>query len=265
MAQRASNASKPAAEWLRRLHPLRVQFELFSDKNPWMAPVGDMAEIVRKNRQPAPADNPFLALQKTGSDGIVVGLDIWRDLIETIAEQTFLAAYGSPVLQAAVGIDPADTRPQRKAGKDPLHRQLVEARVAELKSRIANGGVLEGAVRALIYAGMPRGSAEERGFEAIRRMRADHDEVKRTSLAAFKAVVREQYSILLLDSEAAVGAIPTLIPGAEARRKSVAAVRDVLSAAGEISGEVAERLDRIARLLEVKPMRGAAASPSVAA
>jgi hypothetical protein len=83
---------------------------------------------------PAAADHPFLALQKTFSDGIVVGLDTWRDLIETIAEQTFLVVYGS--LQAAVGIDPADTRPQRKTGKDPLHRQLVEARGTSPADRV---------------------------------------------------------------------------------------------------------------------------------
>jgi hypothetical protein len=35
--------SEPAAEWLRRLHPLRLQYELLSDKNPWLAPVTAMA------------------------------------------------------------------------------------------------------------------------------------------------------------------------------------------------------------------------------
>src|SRR5215204_6241530 len=31
--------SAPAAEWMRQLHPLRLQYELFSDHNPLMAPV----------------------------------------------------------------------------------------------------------------------------------------------------------------------------------------------------------------------------------
>ena len=53
--------SEPAAEWLRRLHPLRLQYDLLSDENAWMAPVAAMAEEVRENRQPAAADNPFLA------------------------------------------------------------------------------------------------------------------------------------------------------------------------------------------------------------
>jgi hypothetical protein len=224
-----------------------------------------MAQAVRENRQPAAGDNPFMAVQETVSEQIVAGLDAWRDMIEAVAERTFLTVYGNPVLQAAVGIDPADTRPQRKAAKMPLHRELVEARMAELKSRIAAGDVRHGAIRALLYVGMPRGSVDERGFEAIRRMRADQDEVKRPTLAEFKALVREQYSILLLDQDAAVASIPALIHGAEARRKTLAAVRDVLRAAGEIDGQVAVRLNQITRLLGLEPKRLAGASASVAA
>ena len=117
--------SEPAAEWLRKWHPLRLQYELFSDRNPWMAPVGAMAEAVRKNRRPASPDNPLLNLQKTFSDGIVAGLDAWRKFNETIAEQLFLTIFGKPGLQAAVGIDPVSTQPLRKAGRTPLHRELV--------------------------------------------------------------------------------------------------------------------------------------------
>ena len=257
--------SEPAAEWLRRLHPLRLQYEVVSDEIPWMAPVAALAAAVRENRQPMAADNPLLQVQEAASVSIVAGLDAWRNVSETIAEQTFLAIFGSPALQAAVGIDPADEGPLRKAGKSPLHRELVESRIAQLKARVAAGSVEEGAIRALLYVGMPLGSVDERGFEAIRRMRGIRLGAKRSTLAEFKRTVHDQYFLLLLDPEAAVAAIPVLIPDAESRRAAVATVSKVLSASGEIAGEVAERLQRIARLLEVKPMRPAAASPSVAA
>ena len=45
--------SAPVADWLRRLHPLRLQYELFSDENPLMASVKAMARAVRENRKPA--------------------------------------------------------------------------------------------------------------------------------------------------------------------------------------------------------------------
>jgi Protein of unknown function (DUF3141) len=245
--------SQPAAEWLRRLHPLRLQYEVVSDKNPLMASVAAMAQVVRENRRPAAADNPFLALRETVSDAFVAGLNAWRDAIETIAEQTFLAIYGSPALQTAVGIDPAGTRPLRKAGKSPLHRELVESRIAQLKTRLAAGSVEEGAIRALlyIYVGVPGAAIDERQFEAIRRMRGIQDGAQRPTLTEFKRMVHDQF-FLLLDQEAAVAAIPALILGAEARRRTFSAVQQILNVTGDMSEAVGQRLERVARLLSVE-------------
>src|SRR5512132_3777321 len=251
--------SKPMAEWLRRLHPLRLQYELLSDKNPWLAPVAALAQAVRKKRQPAAADNPFLAAQETVAEQIVAGLNAWRDGVETLAERTFLTIYGNPLLQAAVGIDPAGTRRQRKAAKMPLHDELVETRIADLKSRVATGDVREGTIRALLYVGIPRAAVDARGFEAIRRLRAVRYDVQRPTLAEFKRMVHDQAFILLLDQEAAVAALPALIPDAKSRRSTLAAVRQVLGAGGEITGEVAQRLQRIARVLGVEDAASASA------
>jgi Protein of unknown function (DUF3141) len=255
------------AEWMHRMHPLRLPYEIFSDANPLAAPIESMATWVRHYRTPTAADNPFLALQESASQQIIAALNAWRDLRDNFVEWTFLTVYGSPALQAALGIDPADTRPFRKAGKDPMHRELVEARVAELKSRISTGGLLECAIRGLIYVGMARGGPDPRGFEAIRRIRQDYPAASRLTLAAFKAMVRDQFFMLLIDPEAAVAAIPALLPPeADLRRKAFSAIKSVLSASGEITGEAAERLARIAQLFEVeagRPLRKVIAPPTV--
>ena len=71
------------------------------------------------------------------------------------------------------------------------------------------------------------------------------------TLSQFKAMVREQFFLLLLDQEAALAAIPKMLPeDVDLRRKGLAAIREVLSASGEISGEVGERFAEIARLFE---------------
>jgi hypothetical protein len=70
-------------------------------------------------------------------------------------------------------------------------------------------------------------------------------------LAAFKEMVREQFNILLIDSDAALAAIPSMLPSdAEARRVAFGLIRTVLSARGEMSGEDTKRLDEVARLFE---------------
>ena len=194
------------ADWLRRMHPLRLQYEMFSDANPFMAQVAAAADRARAERKPADAGNPFLAMQEAVSRQIVTAFDAWRDASEKLAERAFLSIYGSPVLQRAVGIDPqSDERPGR-AGKSALHRQFIEQRIAGLKSRIGEGGLREALVRATLYVAMARGSADERGFETIRRIRLARSETSRLTLAAFKNLVREQFFMLLIDQDAALDA-----------------------------------------------------------
>jgi pimeloyl-ACP methyl ester carboxylesterase len=244
--------SPAIAESMRRLHPLRLQYELFSDANPLMASVKTMADRAREDRKPVSADNPFLAIQESVSKQIVANLDAWRDMTESLSERIFLSIYGSPMLQAAVGIDPADTHPQRKAGNSALHQELLQSRIAELKARIAIGGLRECLVRGMLYVGMARGSADERGLAAIRHLRAVRDDGPRLTLAEFKALVREQYFMLLIDQDATLGAISDLLPpDKDARRKGFAVLRQVLSAPGELAGEAADRLQRIAALFGV--------------
>ena len=166
----------------------------------------------------------------------------------------FLAIYGSPVLQAAVGVNPEAARP-RRPGKSLLHRELVEKRIAELKSQIDKGGLQECTIRGLVYVGMARGFVDERGVAALRRIRLT-EEGSRLTLAQFKAMAREQFFLLLLEPEATLAAIPKLLPADVAeRRKGLAAIRNVLSAAGEISGEAAERLKKVTALFEVNERR----------
>ena len=52
--------SSPMAEWMHRLHPLRLQYELCSDANPAMASVAALAAQVRKGRKPVNAGNPLV-------------------------------------------------------------------------------------------------------------------------------------------------------------------------------------------------------------
>ncbi|MGA7998081.1 MAG: DUF3141 domain-containing protein [Bradyrhizobium sp.] len=237
------------AEWLKRWDTGRMQYEAFTDANPFMPALANAAEKVREQRKPASADNPFIVAQEKASEQIVKALDGWRESQEKLSESIFLAVYGSPALQAAVGIDPAVARP-RRPGKSPLHAELRNKRIAELKSQIDKGGLQECSIRGLVYVGMARGFVDERGVAALRRIRLT-EEGSRMTLAQFKAMAREQFFLLLLDPEATLAAIPKLLPADVAeRRKGLAAIRNVLSAAGEISGEEGERLKKVTELFE---------------
>jgi hypothetical protein len=238
--------NSPLAQWMQQLHPLRLQYELFSNANPMMAPVATMAEQVRNSRRPVAVDNPFVAMQENASRQIVAALDAWRQANETFAERCFFTIYGSPGLQAAAGIDPAGTRPLRKASKHPLHEELLQKRIAELKSRIPLGGLREAVIRGLLYVGSARGAVDERGFEALRRIRRTHGDMPSSE---FKALAREQFFILLLDTEAALAAIPSMLRAdGDKQREAFDLIKQVLSARGPLSDEANERMQRVAQV-----------------
>jgi pimeloyl-ACP methyl ester carboxylesterase len=237
------------ADWFKHWHPLRLSYEAFTDANPLMAPLAKAADQVREHRRPVAADNPFVGLQETMSTQIVNALDAWRDARDSFGERLFLAIYGNPALQAAVGIKP-DSLKERRAARSTLHKELLQKRIAELKSQIGTGGLLECSLRGLIYVGMARGRVDERGVQALRQVRLAEERSQMT-LAQFKAMAREQYFLMLLDPEGALAAIPGLLPpGTEERQKALGVIRKVLGASGEISGEAAERLKRVVTLFE---------------
>src|SRR4029079_19126329 len=139
--------------------------------------------------------NPLVALQEKASQQIVDGFEAWRKLTEARSERIFLAVYGSPALQAAVGIGAAtDVRTLRRAAKSPLHSELLQKRIDELKAGIPAGGLREAVIRALIYAGMKLDAMDERGFEMSRRIRQAHGDLP---LPEFKKLVRDQFYMLL--------------------------------------------------------------------
>ena len=239
---------------MQQLHPLRLQYELCSDANPMMAPIAALADQVRAQRMPVDGANPFVAMQQHVSEQIVTTLDAWRQFSETLAEGAFVTMFGSPALQAAVGIDSADAPPRCKAAKNPLHRRLLDLRIAELKSRISAGGPREAVVRAVVYVGMGRRAVDERGFEMARRIRQAHGDM---SISDFKNMVREQSSMLLIDQDAALAAIPGMLPDQpEIRRAAFSLVTQIAGARGDLSDQDRERLDEITHLFGVAEKTG---------
>ena len=134
----------------------------------------------------------------------------------------------------------------RKAAKSLLHRELLHRKIAEIRSRIPMGGLREAVIRGAVYAGMTRAAIDERGFELTRRIRDAHGEMP---LADFKALVREQFNMLLIDQERALQAIPSMLPpDAKSRQRAFDLVRQVLSARGGMSEAEETRLREVARL-----------------
>jgi hypothetical protein len=241
-------ASTQTAAWLHKLNPSELPYELFSDRNPLMRQIAQLAQQIRQQRQPTAPDNPLLQVQAMLSDGIIAALDGYRDLRDRSVEQIFLALYSAPLLQALVGLRASDEPPRRHPGLEPEQIAFVQQRIAELKARLAEGGLREAAIRGLVYIGLAGPGVDERAFEVLRQMRAGHGEI---TLEEFKRILREQFFALLLDRDGALTAIPQMLPAdAAVRAEALGKIRQVASASGEITGERAERLARIEKLFQ---------------
>ena len=250
--------NEQTAEWLHKTHPLRLQYEFFSDANPFMQPVAKLAEQVRTQRRVASPDNPFVAFQEQMSRMMVTMLQAYGDLRDHTQEAIFHTIYGSPLVQALLDLNATGESPRRRPGREPEERAFVERKIADLKARIGEGGLREAGIRAMIYIDLGDAFVDERGFAVLRRVRTEH---KGLPLAEFKQKVREQFFMLLLDEEGAVNAIPAMLPkDPEEKQKGFTVIREIVLAAGEPSEERRRRLARVAGLFGIEAVKPVAAS-----
>jgi pimeloyl-ACP methyl ester carboxylesterase len=242
------------AELMRSSHPNRLRFGMFADENPFMRPIADWAEMVRGDRRPARPDNPFLAVEHMVSDMITSGLEMWGKARDAATEVFFFNTYGSPVLQAMVGLRADETSVSRRIGRDVAREAAASQAAAHLEQGMDQGGLIEAAVRALIYVRLPEGRVDERGFNALKQIGAELPAAKRVGLVRFKEIVKEQYLMLLLNEERAIAALPKLLPDDRRQcEEALTLVRRVLAARGALPEEGRRRLERIEAMFAGPP------------
>jgi len=238
--------TETSAELMRSSHPNRLRFGMFADQNPFMRPVANWAETVRGNRRPASPDNPFLAFERMASDMITSGLEMWGQARDAVTEAFFFNTYGSPIVQAMVGLHADEASVSRHIGRDVAREAAAKQAAVHLEQQIDQGGLIEAALRALIYVRLPEGKVDERGFAALKQISAELPAAKRVGLTRFKEIVKEQYLILLLDAERAIASLPKLLPSNRRQcEEALALVRRVLAARGALPEEGRKRLERI--------------------
>ena len=86
-----------------------------------------------------------------------------------------------------------------------------------------------------------------------RRIRSVEPAAREMTLPEFKALIREQYFLLLIDEEAALAAIPKLLPE-DPRECSAAFAKllEVLEARGQLTPQETDRLTRLTSLLGIE-------------
>lgn len=234
-------ANDETAEWMRRMHPLRSGYEIFSDQNPLMAPLESAAKTVRENRKPAKTDNVFWQWQAAFSDSIEESLDLYRQTAEDLSEKMFFGLYDNPITQATLGLRASDDPVRPSPGHDPLHLAYVERRIDELRTSMDQGGPREAVIRSIIYVRMPDNAPDERGFAMLNRIQKLY--ASDITLDELKTAIRDQLFMLLLDETRALETIPELLKGYEDEGPQLLKqVQQVVTAKGALPKPLEKRL-----------------------
>jgi pimeloyl-ACP methyl ester carboxylesterase/tellurite resistance protein len=235
-------ASEPAAEFRRRLHPMRLRRTLVSDLNPALLPAATLASVVREARRPAAPDNPFLAWETLWADSVERSIDLMRDWRDAWIETAFHTLYGG---LAALGV----AGNALSASTDPLAEPADPPEVRAALARIAEGTYAEAVVRMLILLADARGGVRRDRLARSNALLTSEPPFSELSTSARQALIREQRAIAAFAPERAVETLPQLLTDATDRTRALAVVAAVAGPAEEMDASVTAMLARFRSVL----------------
>ena len=244
-----SLVTKESAEMLRASHPIRFPFTFFSDKNPMLYGLAQMADVIQKQRQPIGKENIFWQGQEAFSDQVRVNLDALNKIKNETVESLFFSIYGQPLLQSLLGLHGAHSYTKPAPAHDIQLENEKKQKLTEILHEIEIGGLPEAMIRGILYVSHADRTVDEREYNLLLRLRKESNLLPSMSHSEYKAMVRQQYMLLLLDEARAIETIPRLLDRAEGKEKEAfAVIRSVISASGTPSAQEEERLEKLESL-----------------
>ena len=139
-------SNETSAEIGRRLNPMRLEQQIASDRNPWLAWVAPMAEAVRGARLPVAEDSPFKHAERANSELIAASLDYWRDVRDALSEAQFFHTFGVlfPTLHPGSAAADGDAARPGASAPDARDAPLVRDALASIDA----GGYADALARA---------------------------------------------------------------------------------------------------------------------
>ncbi len=244
-----SLVTKESAEMLRASHPIRFPFTFFSDQNPMLCGLSNIASMIQENRQPIGEENVFWQGQEAFSDQVIEGLDNLNKTKNETVESLFFSIYGQPLLQSLLGLHGSHPYTKPTPAHDVQLENEKKQKLTEILHEIKVGGLAEAMIRGILYVSHADRAVDEREYNMLVRLRKESDFFPPLSHSEYKAMVRQQYMLLLLDESLALETIPHLLDHAKGKEKeALAAMRSVMNASGTPSAQEEERLKKLESL-----------------
>jgi pimeloyl-ACP methyl ester carboxylesterase/tellurite resistance protein len=234
--------TEQSAELRRQMNPMRARRYMVSDSNPLMRGLGPMAEMVKANRAPAAADNPFVAMERAWADSVERSIDAWRDWRDSMQETAFHAIYGTMSALNVAAEVPAVDAVAELAGETPDVRAALD--------RIAEGGYAEAVVRMMILMAKARGGVRRSRLARSNTLLTTEAPFAQMTSSARQALIREQTVVVEMAPQEAFDTLATLLPDAESRQRALTTVADVAGPEEELGEPALAMLGRLRGLLQ---------------
>jgi hypothetical protein len=199
---------------------------------------------VRAERQPLAPQNPFALAEAAWGGWAELGLDLFRDSRDMLAELAFHGLWGNPV---AVGFG-ADRARHRDVRDALALRQLPE--VVRAMAEIERGGFAAAVIRMLILLAEARGSVRRDRLDRSSHVLSHDSPFAELGPEARARLIRDQSVICQIDPDAAIATLPKLLPDADDRVRALGVVAHVLGPAEEMEEHTVETLGRLRAALQ---------------
>jgi pimeloyl-ACP methyl ester carboxylesterase len=195
--------------------PMRQERVAYSDLNPLMQPVKELAEQVRADRKPVQADNPFLAMEHLVSESIEQSWNVFRDVRDAMHEMTFHMIYSSPFMRM-IGAEGLAKR--HEAVADNL---LDLPEVRDALEHLEDGGEAEGAIRMLELLSGARGYVRRTRLERELQIFATEEPFSSMDEAKRAKLIHAQSLVVQFAPEKAKDSLPRLLDTPEERERAL--------------------------------------------
>lgn len=241
-----------SAEWIRQMHPLRFTRYGFSDHNPMLKPVKNLAPLVKEFRSPVSKDNLFVQMEKAMSESFIALLDGYRDQRDTVYEHMFKWMYGNPFLRSFIDSvycpDEKDMEAcamEAKPDAEELKKKEKQAQRRKWMSRMKKGGFAEGVVRVMLLMADADQIFDQRELFTAEEMIRGDAVLRKLSPTDFRELVKEQSAILETDPEKAINSLPELLKTEEERRDAYQMAEKIADADSIVIEQEEEILQKI--------------------
>ncbi len=245
-------ATRPVADALGKLHPLRMQRQLLSDSSPFAPLIREQAKQARARRAPVSDDHPLRQAEKKMSDQISGSLDQFRERRDHMTVAWTRFAYGPFGLGAWFKPDTADADIAHARAQHELEK--VRASVLDT---IADGGFAEAVCRIVLAGMVSIGSFERRSLRIARLLtQLPTDTLSGTAATVnWIQMLKAQARITAAAPVEALNALAQLLPDAASRERALAVSAAVMMIEPTLANPRSEIIEFLIDTLGVDPQR----------